>query len=47
MAQLPIVFTDRVRGHSKMTWRIAAEELVLVTWWGVRDRAKKLRRKSA
>jgi dolichol-phosphate mannosyltransferase len=47
MVQLPIVFTDRVRGHSKMTWRIAAEELVLVTWWGVRDRAKKLRRKSA
>jgi dolichol-phosphate mannosyltransferase len=43
MVQLPIVFTDRVRGHSKMTWRIAAEELVLVTWWGVRDRARKLR----
>jgi dolichol-phosphate mannosyltransferase len=36
--QLPIVFTDRVRGMSKMTWKIAAEELGLVTWWGVRDR---------
>jgi dolichol-phosphate mannosyltransferase len=33
-----IVFSDRVRGHSKMTWGIFAEELLLVTWWGVRDR---------
>jgi dolichol-phosphate mannosyltransferase len=36
--EVPIEFTDRVRGHSKMTWGIAAEELLLVTWWGVRDR---------
>ena len=36
--QAPIVFTDRVRGHSKMTWQVAAEELALVTWWGFRDR---------
>lgn len=36
--EIPIEFADRVRGHSKMTWRIAAEELLLVTWWGVRDR---------
>ena len=36
--EVPIVFTDRVRGHSKMTWGIFAEELLLVTWWGVRDR---------
>jgi dolichol-phosphate mannosyltransferase len=34
----PITFTDRVRGHSKMTWGIFAEELFLFTWWGVRDR---------
>jgi glycosyltransferase involved in cell wall biosynthesis len=34
----PITFTDRVRGNSKMTWRVAVEELTLVTWWGVRDR---------
>jgi dolichol-phosphate mannosyltransferase len=39
IAEVPIVFTDRVRGYSKMTWRIALEELGLVTWWGVRDRA--------
>jgi len=37
IVQLPIVFTDRVRGQSKMTWQVAAEELTLVTWWGVRD----------
>jgi dolichol-phosphate mannosyltransferase len=36
--EVPIVFTDRVRGTSKMTWSIAAEELSLVTWWGFRDR---------
>ena len=36
--ECPIVFSDRVRGHSKMTWGIFAEELLLVTWWGVRDR---------
>ena len=36
--EVPIVFTDRVRGYSKMTWGIFAEELLLVTWWGVRDR---------
>jgi dolichol-phosphate mannosyltransferase len=36
--EVPITFTDRVRGSSKMTWGIFAEELLLVTWWGVRDR---------
>jgi dolichol-phosphate mannosyltransferase len=36
--QLPIVFTDRVRGVSKMTWQVALEELTLVTGWGIRDR---------
>jgi glycosyltransferase involved in cell wall biosynthesis len=36
--QVPIVFTDRIRGHSKMTWQVAAEEMTLVTWWGARDR---------
>ncbi|HEY6319403.1 MAG TPA: polyprenol monophosphomannose synthase [Acidimicrobiia bacterium] len=38
IVEVPIVFTDRVRGHSKMTWGIFGEELLLVTWWGVRDR---------
>ncbi len=38
IAEYPISFKDRVRGYSKMTWKIAAEELTLVTWWGFRDR---------
>jgi dolichol-phosphate mannosyltransferase len=41
IAQVPIVFTDRVRGNSKMSWSIALEELILVTWWGLRDRVFK------
>lgn len=36
--EIPISFTDRVRGESKLTWSIFAEELYLVTWWGFRDR---------
>lgn len=42
VTESPIAFTDRVRGHSKMTLRVAAEELALVTWWGVRDRTRRL-----
>ena len=42
--ECPIVFSDRVRGHSKMTWGIFAEELLLVTWWGVRDLVRGRRR---
>jgi dolichol-phosphate mannosyltransferase len=41
IVQLPIIFTDRVRGQSKMTWQVALEELTLVTGWGVRDRVLK------
>ncbi|MBM3693180.1 MAG: polyprenol monophosphomannose synthase [Actinobacteria bacterium] len=45
VSESPIAFTDRVRGYSKMTLRVAAEELLLVTWWGVRDRcARQVRR---
>ncbi len=44
VVESPITFTDRVRGYSKMTWKVAAEELTLVTWWGVRDRLRKLSR---
>jgi dolichol-phosphate mannosyltransferase len=43
IVEVPITFTDRVRGNSKLTLSIAGEELALVTWWGVRDRV--LRRK--
>jgi len=41
IVESPIAFTDRVRGHSKMTLKVAAEELLLVTWWGVRDRSRR------
>ncbi|HUI48819.1 MAG TPA: polyprenol monophosphomannose synthase [Acidimicrobiia bacterium] len=36
--EIPIAFTDRVRGNSKMSWRIVAEAMALVSWWGLRDR---------
>jgi dolichol-phosphate mannosyltransferase len=45
IAEVPIVFTDRERGHSKMTWFIFLEELLLVTWWGIRDRIRRLWRR--
>jgi dolichol-phosphate mannosyltransferase len=45
IAEVPIVFTDRVRGYSKMTWGVAAEEMTLVTWWGLRDRTRRLWRR--
>jgi len=38
LAEVPIIFTDRVRGQSKMSLGVMIEELGLVTWWGVRDR---------
>ena len=40
IVEVPITFTDRTRGHSKMSPKIAAEELLLVTWWGIRDRIR-------
>lgn len=42
--EVPIQFVDRVRGTSKMSSRIVVEALVLVTWWGVRDRVLRSRR---
>jgi dolichol-phosphate mannosyltransferase len=42
LAEVPISFTDRVRGQSKMSLAVMVEELGLVTWWGIRDRLKKL-----
>jgi dolichol-phosphate mannosyltransferase len=35
--ETPIVFTDRRYGESKMSSRIVAESMLLVTRWGVRD----------
>ena len=44
ITEVPISFTDRVRGESKMSSRIIAEALVLVTGWGLRDQLRKLRK---
>lgn len=38
IAEVPITFTDRVRGASKMSGAVIFEELTRVTWWGLRDR---------
>jgi glycosyltransferase involved in cell wall biosynthesis len=45
VVEVPIAFADRIRGTSKMSGRIVVEALVLVTWWGIRDRI--FRRRSA
>ncbi len=42
VVEVPIAFTDRVRGTSKMPARTIAESMGMVTWWGLRDRAKAL-----
>ena len=44
VVEVPISFSDRQRGQSKMSSRIVVEALALVTWWGFRDRV--LRRRS-
>ncbi len=43
-AEVPITFTDRVRGTSKMSVRTMVESMALVTWWGLRARARRLGR---
>ena len=39
--ETPIVFLDRERGTSKMSGRIVAESMLLVTRWGIRDLVKR------
>ena len=43
IAEVPITFTDRVRGRSKMDGGVIWEELSRVTWWGFRDRVLRRR----
>jgi len=38
IVEVPITFTDRTAGESKMSGHIIVEALALVTWWGLRDR---------
>jgi dolichol-phosphate mannosyltransferase len=46
IVEVPITFTDRVEGSSKMSGRIVVEALALVTLWGVRDMLTGRRRAS-
>ncbi len=43
IVEIPITFTDRVRGQSKMSMAVMAEEMALVSWWGIRDRIRRRR----
>lgn len=44
IAETPIIFRDRTLGKSKMSGRIIAESMLLVTRWGIADRLRRLRR---
>lgn len=39
--EVPITFTDRVRGRSKMSGAVIFEEITHVTAWGLRDRFRR------
>ena len=41
VVETPIVFRDRTRGSSKMSGRIIAESMWLVTRWGISDRLRR------
>ncbi len=43
IVELPIQFSERAHGRSKMSGRIVVEALCLVTWWGLRDRLARRR----
>ncbi len=43
--ELPIRFVDRERGRSKMSPAIAAEAILLVTWWAIGERLGRRRRR--
>ena len=45
IAEVPIVFTERVAGKSKMSRRIVVEALARVTRWGIEDRFGRGRRR--
>ena len=43
VVEVPIVFRDRERGTSKMSGRIIAESMLLVTGWGTKDLLRRMR----
>jgi dolichol-phosphate mannosyltransferase len=45
--EVPITFSDRARGRSKMSGRIVVEAMALVTWWALRDRVLRRRGRRA
>lgn len=45
VVETPIIFRDRTIGKSKMSARIIAESMLLVTHWAVTDRLARLRRR--
>ena len=47
IVEVPITFTDRVRGYSKMSMAVMVEEMALVSWWGIRDRLRRAPRSRA
>jgi dolichol-phosphate mannosyltransferase len=47
IAEVPITFTERARGASKMSRAIVVEALVRVAQWGIASRLGRSRRKSA
>lgn len=46
IVETPIIFRDRTAGKSKMSGRIIVESMVLVTRWGIADRARRILRRS-
>ena len=47
IVEVPIRFSDRQRGTSKMSGRIVFEALGLVSWWALRDRVLRRGRRDA
>jgi dolichol-phosphate mannosyltransferase len=45
IVETPILFKDREKGTSKMSSRIIVESMLLVTRWGITDRARNVRRR--
>jgi dolichol-phosphate mannosyltransferase len=43
IVESPIIFRDRTKGKSKMSWRIIVESMALVTRWGIGDRLRRRR----
>ncbi len=45
MVEIPITYTNRIQGTSKMSWRIVLESMFLVTILGIRDALRRTGKK--